>query len=107
LFNIQDAYYQSWVAHNNEKGTDIMIQLINVQNEIRFDSLVFRGIQIPVYSWEKDGIVTLKGILSTDADKLHIPKKIVKKPDQLIYHFQGKKYFLLLENIHRLNTKYL
>jgi hypothetical protein len=94
------------MSQNQVKGTDIVIQLINVQQEVIFDSLVFRGIQLPVFIQKKDDVVTIKTVLSFDDTKLSIDKKVTHKPDQLLYMFQGKRYSFSLKNIRPLPTKY-
>ena len=106
LFNVQDAYYQSWVARKEENGTDIIILLVKVQKEIKFDSLIFRGIQLPVVSSENNGVVTLKSMLTSGSEKIHTKKKIVNKPEQLLYYYKGTKRIFPLNNIRRLNIKY-
>ena len=106
LFNVQDAYYQSWVARKQENGTDIMIILVNVQKEIKFDSLIFRGFQLPVFTSENNGVVTLKSMLTSGLEKIPTKKKIVNKPDQLLYYYQGTRRIFLINNIRRLNMKY-
>ena len=106
FFKVQDAYYQSWVTRKNEKGTNIIMQLVQVHQEVRFDSIVFRGIQMPVFTSEKGGVVTLKSILVLDISKIPIVKKFVDKPDQLVYHYKGNLYVYPLKNIRRLKTKY-
>jgi hypothetical protein len=106
LFNVQDAYYQSWVARKEENGTDIIILLINVQKEIKFDSIIFRGIQLPVFTNDSNGVVTLNSMLTSGLEKIPMKKKYVNKPDQLLYYYQGTKRIFLLNNIRRLNMKY-
>ena len=83
------------------------MQLVQVHQEVRFDSIVFRGIQMPVFTSEKGGVVTLKSILVLDISKIPIVKKFVDKPDQLVYHYKGNLYVYPLKNIRRLKTKYL
>jgi len=106
LFNVQDAYYQSWVARKEENGTDIIILLVKVQKEIKFDSLIFRGIQLSVFTSENNGVVTLQSMLTSGLEKIPTKKKVVHKPDQLLYYYQGIRRIFLLNNIRRLNMKY-
>ena len=106
LFNVQDAYYQSWVARKQENGTDIFILLVKIQKEIQFDSLIFRGIQLSVFTSENNGVVTLQSMLTSGLEKIPTKKKVVHKPDQLLYYYQGIRRIFLLNNIRRLNMKY-
>ena len=106
LFNIKDAYYQSWMINENEKGTNIILNLINVQKGVTFDSLIFRGLKLPVFIDTKDTVVILKSILTVGMSKIRIEKEVVDKPNQLLYTFQGIKHSYFLKNIRRLQTKY-
>jgi hypothetical protein len=107
MFKLKDAFYQPYVYRNQTKGTDVIIQLVNVQKEITFDSVIFRGIRLPVFILDKDDMITIKSILSFDNAKIAIEKKVVHKPDQLLYHYKGVKHIFELKNIRALTTKYL
>jgi hypothetical protein len=106
VFNVEDAYYQSWMYSTEEKGTDIMVYLSNVQDEVEFDSLIFRGVSLPVFVSENNMDVVLKSILNTGISKISVVKKPAGKPDQLIYYFKGSKYSYPLKNIRRKEMKY-
>jgi hypothetical protein len=105
-FEIKDAYYQSWVLNENEKGTDVFIEAIHVKEGIVFDSIIFRGQSLPVFSEEKNGIVYLKSIINVGISKIQSESKATNLPDQLIYSYQGTKHNWILKNIRRGKMKY-
>ena len=106
LFQVKDAYYQSWVAKTNEQGTNVFIELTKVKEGVSFDSIVFRGLKLPVFVEAKDGTLYLKGIIITDISKIRLDYKVTNEPDKLIYIYQGKKHNLALKKIRREKMKY-
>jgi hypothetical protein len=105
-FEIKDAYYQSWVSRENEKGTNIFIEIKNIKEGTVFDSIIFRGLSLPVFSEEKNGIIYLKSIINVGISKIQIESKVTNLPDQLIYTYQGIKHNFKLKNIRREKMKY-
>ena len=105
-FKLEDAYYQPWVINDNEKGTDVIIELTHVAKEITFDSIVFRGVQLPVFLLEGKDKLILKSKLYVGLARLPIASKPNHKPDQLIYIYMGRKYSFLLKKIRPLKTIY-
>jgi hypothetical protein len=106
FFTLKNAYYQSWMINNNDKGTNIYIELTDVKPGVEFDSVVFRGIKIPVFIDEKDSITKLKSILYRDLDIFFKNQKVSNLPDQLIYHYHNSKYSFKLDTIRRINMRY-
>jgi len=106
LFIVKDAYYQSWMVSNQEKGTSICILVADVEKEVIFDSIIFRGIQMPVNFEIKDGTGTIESNINFELSKLESKSKSSEKPNQLIYSYQGKQYSYRLESIRRENMKY-
>jgi len=107
LFEIKNAYYQSWVAKTNENGTNIFIDLVKTKEGVTFDSIIFRGLKLPVFIEDKEGTLHLKSIINSFISKIKPDFKVADAPDQLIYTFKGKKHSYLLKNIRRENMKYL
>jgi hypothetical protein len=107
LFEIKDAHYQSWVAKTNENGTNIFIDLVKTKEGVTFDSIIFRGLELPVFIEDKEGTLHLKSIINLDISKIKPDYKVANAPDRLIYTFKGKKHSYLLKNIRRENMKYL
>jgi hypothetical protein len=106
LFEVKDAYYQSWVTKDNERGTDIFLELQKVKEGVICDSIIFRGMELPLFIENKEGILHLKSILNTDISKIKLDFKVNHAPDQLIYRYNGIRHSLLLKNIRRENMKY-
>jgi hypothetical protein len=107
LFEVDDAYYQSWMVNENEKGTDISIVLSNVQPGVMFDSIVFRNNRLPVISSANGKTMVLTSILNIGIERISMEKISVNQPDQLMYRNNGKKYSFEIKSFKRKETKYL
>jgi hypothetical protein len=105
-FTIQDAYYQSWILNENEKGTIIIVEVKNIKPNIEFLSIVFRGIEIPLSSVRKNDTLVLKANLLTGLSKLEQKNEINSKEDQLIYQIRSINKTVLLKKIRRQKTIY-
>lgn len=106
LFIIKDAWYQSWVVDENERGTDIFIEITDIKNGVVFDSIVFRGLRLPVFVEKRDSMIVIKSIIEAPLSKLHIKNEFVGKPDQLIYHYKGTSHSQALKEIRSKSMKY-
>jgi hypothetical protein len=106
LFQMKQAYYQSWTKSENEKGTNIFIELIDVQDGIEFDSIIFRGNRLPVFVTHDGNMVRLQGMLNIGISRIQLDKKFVDKPDQLLYRYKGNRLSFLLKIIERKNMEY-
>jgi hypothetical protein len=105
-FIIKEAYYQTWVVSNDEKGTDIMLELTRVDKGILFDSIVFRGVRLKAFITRQDSIVELKSILPVGKSRIsNLESQAVNLPDQLIYHYRGKRVSCPLKMIERKATR--
>jgi len=91
-FRIKEAWYQSWIVNEHEKGTNIYLELKNVPSGMEFDSIIFRNTQLPVFLERGADTVRIKSILNIGIPLLPIDKKVVNKPDQLLYRYNGKRY---------------
>ena len=105
-FKVSDAYYQTWVVSNNEKGTNIILILNDVHEGVEFDSIVFRGIRLKAFATNKNNEVSIKSILPSGASRIKLDFKVVNLPDQLIYHFQGERKFFLLQKIGQKSSQF-
>jgi hypothetical protein len=105
-FKIKKAYYQPWVVSENEKGTDIMLELTKADNGVVFDSIVFRGVRLKAFTTIKNKGVELKSILPAGISRIKIESQVVGLPDQLIYHDHGERKSCPLTKIERKRTKY-
>lgn len=45
-FIVTQAIYHDWVRGQDEKGTDVILQLKKVNPAVNFDSIVFRGVRL-------------------------------------------------------------
>jgi hypothetical protein len=106
-FILKEVTYQSWVVNENEKGTDIVLKVVDVPEGISFDSLVFKGVRVPVTLQKESDFYSIKGVIRSDLSHLKPEKTVVNKPDQLIYTYQGRKYYFKIQSITRKEMKYL
>ncbi len=105
-FQVKDAFYQSWVLTENEKGTNIILKLENVDKNIVFDSLIFRGVMLSVsISFDNDNVI-LKSVLPVGISRIETKNKLVQQPDQLLYKYFGTRGFYPLKDIRREKSKY-
>lgn len=105
-FKIEEAFYQSWLKNENDKGTTVTIILSSIKNNIQFDSIVFRGQQITVSAENKENTTILSATIYSGIHKLNINSKPVNKPDQLIFRVNGETHIYILKNIRREKMKY-
>ncbi len=102
LFSVKEAYYQFWVVRDNEKGTNIVLELRRVKKGVTFDSIVFRGVRMKAFTEEKNKTVELKSILPVGKSRIiNLEVQPVNLPDQLIYHYRGKRLSYPLKMIER------
>lgn len=106
LFNVKDAYYQSWMVSEQEKGTNIYILITDIENEIVFDSIIFRGVQMPVRIETKEGTTILKSTLHAETTRIENNNTPTSKPNQIIYRHKEVKHSYMLETIRREDMKY-
>jgi hypothetical protein len=106
LFKIKEAWYQPWMFNKKEKGTDIVLEMLNVKQGVVFDSIVFRGLKIQVFIEKKGDILQLKSTINADVSVLQFDKQKTNESDQLIYHYNGKRGTVALTSIKARETKY-
>jgi hypothetical protein len=105
-FLLKDAFYYSWVAGENEKGTDIFIIVGKLDSRVRFDSLIFHDTRTPVFVTVENEVATIKGILPVGLSRVKIETTPDPRPDQLIWYFNEQRHSFPLEKIRREETKY-
>jgi hypothetical protein len=103
-FEVSDASYYSWFAKGNESGTNIQIKLRNVDPEVKFDSLIFRNVRVPVFTSMEGSEILLETIIPGDNSQLGIEKADIS--NQLIYTYRGRKRVYILNNIRREKMRY-
>jgi hypothetical protein len=104
-FKVKRSFYQSWIIGENEKGTDIVLELTRVKKGVTFDSLIFRGIRVKAFITTQKNGVEIKGIIPSGKSRIKFDYEVVNLPDQLIYHQNGEKKEFLLKNIGREKTR--
>jgi len=105
-FEIIDSYYQSWQVNENEKGTNITIEVKNIKDGISFDSIVFQNFKVPITFENKNNIILLQAIVEKSISRFNTKSEPSTLPDQLIYRLNGIRYIILLTNISRKEMKY-
>jgi hypothetical protein len=106
FFTFKESFYQSWLTNDNEKGTNIYVVVVDIKPGVVFDSMVFRGVKLPLSLEEKNGQTQLKSVLHKDMSVFQNEKEITGLPDQLIFHYNNMKNFFLLTDIRRVDMKY-
>jgi len=105
-FLISDASYYTWIAGEDEHGTNIMLRLKNIKPDVEFDSLIFRNIKVPVLVSEENDKLLLRGVIYGGTSGLKPYMKRVEESNRLIYRYRGERYIYILKNIRREEMKY-
>lgn len=108
LFKIKDIYYQSWVVKDLEKGTDVIIEMKNLDDEVEFTSLIFRGIEVDV-SMKIEGSKTIvKGTINTGPSLIeNYEYKSTGSDNMIKYKYKGEEFSYPLTNIERESTRFI
>jgi hypothetical protein len=103
LFTIEDATYQSWSEASSGSGTDVIIKLKEVDQNVSFSTLTFRGKTAPVTATSDDGITILKVRFFNDGSIVEADEQgNSDEPDNLKYTFKNAEYRYPLKSIGRL-----
>jgi hypothetical protein len=105
LFQVKEAYYQSWFKSENEKGTHILIEVSNIKHGVVFDSVIFRGKILPLFIDNEGNALKLKADYVMGIPRISEESKAVSNPDQLLYRYLGKRYIYPI-NLQRKEMKY-
>lgn len=108
LFRLHDIYYQSWMVKDLEKGTDVFLELRDVDEGVEFTSLVFRGIEVKVSSAFDGRKTIVKGTINTGPSLIENYEYEVKGGDDIIkYTYHGKEFSYPVKNIRREKTRFI
>jgi len=108
LFQIKDVYYQSWVIRDMEKGTDVIIEFRNLDENVEFASLVFRGIEVDVNVSPEGRKTIVKGTINTGPSLIENYEYEATGSDNMIkYKYLGKEFSYPLKNIRREDTNFI
>lgn len=107
-FSISDIYYRSWVVKDIEKGTDVFIKLKDVNSNVDFTSIVFRGIETDIRATVKNGVTVLKATINTGPSLIeNYEYKVEDAGDMLRFTYKGSKFSYPLINIRRESTEFI
>ena len=107
-FSISDVYYRSWVIKDIEKGTDVFIKLKDVDTNVDFTSIVFRGIETDIQATVKNGVTLLKATINTGPSLIeNYEYKVEDAGDMLKFTYKGSKFSYPLINIRRESTEFI
>lgn len=108
LFQIVDLYYQSWVVRDLEKGTNVIIKFRNLDKDIEFESLVFRGIEVDISVLNEGRKTIVKGTINTGPSLIeNYEYEVTGSGDMIKYKYMGREFSYPLKNIKRENTKFI
>ena len=100
-FHVTDSFYQPWVLSEDEKGTTVTVKIEKSVNDILFDSLIFRGVKLPIVSSAENNQLILKSTLSVGISRVETKREVLQKPDQLMYRYKGCRGYYPLKDIRR------
>ncbi len=108
LFQIKDVYYQSWAIKDLEKGTDIIIELSNVDENIEFITLIFRDIEVDVNVTTEGRKTIVKGTINTGPSLIENYEYDEAISDDMIkFKYMGSEFSYPIKNIRREKTKFI
>lgn len=105
-FRMQETCYQSWVANAEESGTNLWIKVSHVKSDVVFDSVVFRGWQMPVCRADSGRFILLQAMIPSEKMKQLHKLRRVNEPNQLQFIHKNERKNILLKNIRRKEMKY-
>ncbi|MCD4768984.1 MAG: hypothetical protein K8R35_02310 [Bacteroidales bacterium] len=106
-FKVTDVYYYSWMLGEDEKGTDIIIEVTNREASVEFKSITYRGIEVPVSVTEEGRSLIIKGTINTGESTIdNMEYRVTGEPDKINYTNNGSGHSYPLINIRRENSKY-
>jgi hypothetical protein len=105
-FTFNNAYYQSWMENQSNKGTNVTILLTNVDSGVSFDSLVFRGLKVPVTSFNGIDTTIIRGTVPAQGSITPVKPQYSAGPNQLIFRTNGLRRTFILKNVDRKDMNY-
>jgi hypothetical protein len=107
LFTVEKAYYQSWMSENGEKGTDIIVTLVNQDEGLVFESLVFRGIKVKASTELKGNKLIVRGTVNTGPSVIeNYEYEVTGAENSLIFSYGKETFVYPLKNIERKKTRF-
>jgi hypothetical protein len=106
MFHLKGAWYQSWIKSENEKGTNICVELSEVQPGVEFDSIIFRSRRLPLFMTMEKGTIRLTSVLTSGISRISIESTVTNYPDQLLYKYLGKRHVYPIKEFRRKEMEY-
>ncbi|MDT8402484.1 MAG: hypothetical protein RQ743_12380 [Bacteroidales bacterium] len=108
LFHVHDIYYQSWMVRDLEKGTDVFIEFRDLDEDVEFSSLVFRGIEVDLSIVSEGRSTIVKGTINTGPSLIeNYEYEVTGETDMIKYTYGGREFSYPLKNIRRENTRFV
>lgn len=108
LFHVNDIYYQSWMLDDTKKGTDLYMELVEVDADVEFTYLVFRGVEVDVSASLKGGKTIVKATYNFGPSYIeNYEYRVTGESDMLKYTYRGKEFSYPLKNVKRKNTAFI
>lgn len=102
IFKIDDISYQSKILLPEEHRTELVIYLSEVDREVNFISLTFRGIEVPLSRIDTMGITLLKGNISFGETIIDNPEyHVTRAENSLRYSYLGVEHIFPVKDIRR------
>jgi len=108
LFRIKDIYYQSWAIKDLEKGTDVIIELSNLDDNIEFISIIFRDIEVDVNVTTEGRKTIVKGTINTGPSFIEdYEYEVTESEDIIKFKYRESEFSYPLKNIRREKTRFI
>ena len=106
FFKVKTASYQSYMKNENEKGTNVSIEISELKDGVEFDSIVFRELRNTIAAEKKGSSIILKSFYEYGIQKLEKKYTVDNRPDMLIFRANNIKYCVPIKNWKRKRLKY-
>ena len=107
LFHVNDVYYQSWAIKDLEKGTDVIIELSNLDEDVEFTSIIFRDIEVDVSVTTEGKKTIVRGTINTGPSLIeNYEYDVTDAGDMIKFKYRGAESSYPLKNIRREKTNF-
>jgi len=106
LFTFTDVTYQTWAVSETNKGTDLIIYLSDVDPDVKFTSITFRGVEVPVSVDRSGDKAILRAQLITGESVIdNYEYRVSGEEDNLKYSYGSKEYTYPVKKFRRLPAR--
>ncbi|MBS0010317.1 MAG: hypothetical protein KFF49_02840 [Bacteroidales bacterium] len=107
LFRVNDAYYRPWVIRDLEKGIDVFVEFMDLDEEVEFTSLVLGGIEVDVTVSREGKSTVVRGRINTGPSLIeNYEYEVTGAGDMINFRYRGADYVYPLKNLRREKTIY-